>query len=90
MTLAIEGELDAASADALDRELERAEESNSERIVLDLSGLGFIDSRGVRTLLIAARRSSADSDRLTVIPASGQVAKVLELTGLDRVLGLAE
>ncbi|MGH2969359.1 MAG: STAS domain-containing protein, partial [Solirubrobacteraceae bacterium] len=52
------GELDLATAPALEAALQRALESAaSGRVVLDLRELDFIDSSGLRTLLTARRRA---------------------------------
>jgi anti-sigma B factor antagonist len=82
------GELDAATVGVLDRELKKAEASTARQIILDLSGLDFIESSGLRLLVIAARRSKADSNRLAVAPGAGRVARMLRLSGVDRILTL--
>ena len=58
-TIQVEGELDLATAERLERELTRAEATDVLSIVLDLSGLTFIDSTGVRLLLLAHARSTS-------------------------------
>ena len=82
------GELDQATAGVLDRELKKAEATSARQIILDLSGVEFIDSAGLKTLVIAARRSQADSNRFAVAPGTGQVAKMLRLTGIEQILTL--
>ena len=51
------GELDLATAPALEDALGRAFDGGSGRVVLDLRELEFIDSSGLRTLLTARRRA---------------------------------
>jgi anti-anti-sigma factor len=82
------GELDHTTAGILDRELKKAEASSVRQIILDLSGVDFIDSAGLKTLVIAARRSQAHSNRFAVAPGAGQVAKMLRLTGIGEILTL--
>jgi anti-anti-sigma factor len=85
-TIRAEGELDLATAEDLERELRRVESSDALSIVLDLSGLQFIDSTGVRLLIEADIRSRADSNRLTLLRGPKAVQRVFELTGiLDRL-----
>ena len=82
----LEGELDLATADELERELLRVESTDALAIVLDLSTLEFIDSTGVRVLIQADARSRANSDRLTLLRGPRAVQRVFELTGiLDRL-----
>jgi len=84
--IALEGELDLDGVERVTEELERAEASDARQIVLDLSGLTFMDSSGVRLIVCANLRSRADGDRLRLIRGSARVQRVFELTGvLDRL-----
>jgi len=74
----------------LQRELERVEATDARSIILDLSGLTFIDSSGVRLMLKAHARSRADSDRLTLLRGSAGVQRVLDLTGVSDLLPFAD
>ncbi len=84
--LQVEGELDLATAPALDDALVRAEASTASLVVIDLTGASFIDSTGLRTLLEAHVRSQADSNRLRITGASDQARRLFRLAGiLDRL-----
>jgi anti-sigma B factor antagonist len=87
-TLVVEvaGEIDLSNADLLARGIRRAEETDAHKIVLDLNDLEFIDSTGLRELLIAQRRNDEDSDRLRLRNINGAVARVVKITGLSDVL----
>jgi anti-anti-sigma factor len=82
----LSGELDLATADRVQRELDRVEACDARSIILDLSGLTFMDSTGVRLLLSAHARSRADSDRLIMLRGSAPVQRVLQLTGVVDLL----
>jgi anti-anti-sigma factor len=84
--ISLVGEFDMSSTEALDAELLRAEESSAGRIVLDLSGVEFIDSSCLELLVIAKRRSDADADRLRIRPGRGEVTRLLALTKIDEFL----
>jgi anti-anti-sigma factor len=71
------GELDIAGLPAAERELERAKDARS--VVLDLRRLGFIDSSGVRVVVVAHCRRPG---RLTVIKGPPHVQRVFEICGL--------
>ena len=85
-TVALTGELDLATADEVDKELARVEATDAESIVLDLSGLTFMDSTGVRLVVNAHTRSRADADRLTLRRGQAAVQRVMELSGVDVLL----
>lgn len=89
-TIALTGELDLATADEVDKELERVEATDAKSIVLDLSGLSFMDSTGVRLVVNAHTRSRADADRLTLRRGQAAVQRVMELSGVDVLLPFAD
>jgi anti-sigma B factor antagonist len=90
LTLHLAGEIDLATVDRVEAELEQAEASDARSIVLDLSGLTFMDSTGVRLLLTAHARSRADSHRLSLRRGPVAVQRVLELSGVDTTLPFAD
>jgi anti-sigma B factor antagonist len=82
----IAGELDLATAPVLERELHRLLSGGLVRVILDLEELEFIDSTGLSVLVGAANHSRADGDRLRIIGATGEVDRMLRLTGIRDVL----
>lgn len=87
VVLGLVGELDLACAELLRDEINAAEASNAPRIIVDLSGLEFVDSTGLEVLVRAHQRSQASSHQFEIRGASGDVARILELTGLIGFLG---
>ena len=75
---ALVGELDIATAPALEEAAMRAWADGAEQLVLDCSGLDFIDSTGLHTILRLRRRAV----RLSVVHASAAVRRVFEVTGV--------
>lgn len=89
-TIALQGELDLATVAALEQELERVEATDAATIVLDLSGLTFMDSTGVRLLVTAHSRLRADGSRLSLRRGPAAVQRVMELSGVDELLPFAD
>ncbi len=85
-TIRLAGELDVATAPRVEEELKQAEASDAATMVLDLSGLTFMDSTGVRLVLSAHARSRQDSDRLQLVRGSHAVHRVFELSGVADTL----
>lgn len=81
----LRGELDIAGAPSLEEEFLRVEATDAAVIVCDLSGLEFIDSTGIRLLVMAADRS-AEGGRFSIIPGPKQVHRVFEITDLVKRL----
>lgn len=83
--LSLAGELDIASAPLLEQAAEGLERSGDRPLVIDLSEVTFMDSTGLRALLLV-RQQAAEGDRqLFLRPGPRQVQRVFELSGtLDR------
>jgi anti-sigma B factor antagonist len=80
--LDVRGELDIASALGLAGPLTDIASDSDGPVVLDLSGLSFMDSTGMSVLLNARRRLTRQGRRMLVVCPSGPVMRVLELTSL--------
>ena len=80
VVVALNGELDLASAPELERELREAEAANPARVIIDLSGLGFMDSTGLQALLRTRERASSSAYELALRRGPHQVQRVFELT----------
>jgi anti-sigma B factor antagonist len=55
-------------------------------VLVDLTGLTFVDSAGISTILAAERRLRAGGGSLSLLVDDLNVLRVLEVTGLDRLL----
>jgi anti-anti-sigma factor len=86
VTVVVHGELDLGSASALHREVHALLALPVEAIALDLAGLEFVDSSGIR--LLNDLRVAADERRVpfSIGPVSAPVQRMLELTGMTGVL----
>lgn len=83
--LSLAGELDLAVIDVAREKLAEAGEGEPSRIVIDLSGLTFIDSTGIAFLVAAA--NGDDEHRLSFIPCEAYgVQRVLSVTGVAELL----
>jgi len=82
------GELALTPAATLDARIEDLLADGVNQIVIDLREAQFIDSQGVRILVKYELRSRRDGFDLGVIPAAGQVRRVFETMGIDRLIRL--
>lgn len=76
----VRGELDLATADRLWVELEPLLLPRN-LVVLDGSGISFLDSSGLRVLLQAGKRASTDGAIFRLVAPQAAVQRVLELAG---------
>ncbi|MGZ4269163.1 MAG: STAS domain-containing protein [Solirubrobacteraceae bacterium] len=81
LLVAVRGELDLATAPQLEQTLMEAIEEGRD-VVLDLRELEFMDSSGVRVLVVAHSRADG---RFGLVPAGPKspVTKILAIAGLE-------
>jgi anti-anti-sigma factor len=76
------GELDIATLDDAQRQVENAEVTAPARLVIDMSELTFVDSSGVRLVLMADDRARAAGRRIAVRLGTGHALRVFQALGL--------
>ena len=82
--ITVTGEIDSFSSPALEQELEWVLGDGASNAVVDLAGVGFIDSTGLRVLLKALPRFTRRGGKLVLVSDDRRVLRTLEITGLDR------
>jgi anti-sigma B factor antagonist len=84
------GEFDLSAAELATPELERVQQSDVKEIIVDLSGLEFIDSTGLSALCQIYRKEKEGDNRVILLRPEGLVQRVFELTGLSDTLPFAD
>src|SRR4051812_19694995 len=88
VTLVLAGEFDLAGIQRFEGALAAAEAAAPEVIVVDLTALEFMDSSGLRALVMADRRANKAGWRFAIVPGPEPVRRVFEITRLDDQLDL--
>jgi anti-anti-sigma factor len=84
----VSGEVDIAVAPALSTALSTAAH-DAEQVIVDLSGVTFIDSTGLHVILTAQDEIHQSKGRLVLIPGPSQVQRLFEITGVASRLEFA-
>ncbi|MGA9635803.1 MAG: STAS domain-containing protein [Solirubrobacterales bacterium] len=84
----VAGEVDMSHEEELRGELRNALAADSTGLVVDLTECEFIDSSGVRALLLSreAQNPRDGSEHLAVAASSEQILRILSVMGIDRVI----
>jgi anti-sigma B factor antagonist len=80
--VALHGELDMVSVDAVQAALDELHGTGWTSLVLDLRELTFIDSTGLSLLLAAEREAQRVGAQFAIVDGSPAVARLLEIVGL--------
>ena len=90
MRVLFTGELDIAGAHEADEAVRQAESAGTGAVTIDLRGLTFMDSTGLRLLVAADRRAREAGRTLRIVRGQEPIQRVLELTGLGDKLPLVD
>jgi anti-sigma B factor antagonist len=78
------GSLDLATAPLLDQQLQEVREAGFRRLIVDLGGLWFMDSTGLRLVLEWHAAAQQDGFEIGFAPGPPDVQRVFELTGASK------
>jgi anti-anti-sigma factor len=88
VVLRVEGEVDVSNAAALGTNLRQLVETD--HVVVDLTGVSFMDSSGVSALIAATKHAANSGTSLRVAGATRAVMRTLQIVGVDTYLGHEE
>ena len=89
--LVLTGRLNQASADTLHAAaMEVAGDETSKALVVDMGGVDFIASVGIRSLIRPSQALSMRGGKLAVANLSPQISDFFKLTGLDQMFRVYE
>lgn len=86
LELAVTGRLDGTWADHLTGTLAEAIRQGMHHLVLDLAGVGYLSSAGIRVLIRTHKQMKELQGSLCIVNPSNQVRSVLALVGLEGLL----
>jgi anti-sigma B factor antagonist len=86
LILELEGELDMVTAPLLQDAVSGAELDETDAVVIDLQGVSFMDSTGLKAIFAARNAVQERGRRFAITPGSPQVQRLLTLTRLDEHL----
>lgn len=89
MVISVTGEVDAHTADQVRAAIDAAITPGA-RLVVDLSGVSFLDSTGLGVFVTALKHLREQDGSLELVVTSPRVMKVFQLTGLDVLIPIHE
>ena len=90
LVVRLSGDLDLAALTAVDIALAQAQADGNRSVQVDLRGLEFIDSTGIRLLLMAQERAEEKGGQFCIIRGSERIQRIFALTDLDQRLRFCE
>lgn len=85
----VAGEIDLATAAEIEQPVLELLDSGFREIVLDLRGVTFMDSSGIRVLVSAHQHAETLGARLSIVVGGSRIRQALELSGALDYLGVS-
>ena len=82
------GRLDSRSSGPASTELNQLAQGANAKLVLNVSGLDYVSSAGLRAILVAAKLADVNGGALKVCDANPAVTHVMEVSGMHSLLHL--
>lgn len=86
VALILEGVLDAGQVGALLQAAEKALQQNQQDLVIDGSGLSFVDSSGLGCFVSIYKQAQKQGRSFTLVGLPAPILDVIVITKLDRIL----
>jgi len=86
MTLGFMGRLDGVSSKGAEQKILGLIDAGERRLILDLAGLDYISSIGLRVLMLTAKRLKTVNGKLAVCGLKPQIKKVFDIAGFGAIL----
>ncbi|HUF94700.1 MAG TPA: STAS domain-containing protein [Acidimicrobiia bacterium] len=86
VSLAVAGEIDLATVDQLEKEVKASLDSDSGNLVVDLTSTAFMDSTGLRSLVMADRSFRDSGRKFALVITNGPISRLIELSGVEATM----
>lgn len=84
--LAVSGEIDLATVDQLDKEVKASLDGDSGNLAVDLTSADFMDSTGLRCLVMADRSFRDSGRKFALVITNGPISRLIELSGVESTM----
>ncbi len=88
LCVVLNGRLDTVGVDRIDAPVRTAVAAQPRDTAIDLSGVSFLASMGVRLIITLARSQKASGQRLVLFGARPAVRATLDMVALDKIIPL--
>ena len=88
IVLAVDGNLDAEGTQSLEEKVLALLESGETRLLFDFTGLDYINSSGLRVLVLAYQRLKKSKGTVAICGVKDYIQEVFEVSGYDKIFPL--
>jgi anti-sigma B factor antagonist len=88
--LSVTGEIDLATVPDLENAIESVFSTNSHPLVIDLRDSSFMDSTGLKALVMANRRFDENGRGFAIAVSGGPVSRLIDLSGVESSIKIVD
>jgi anti-sigma B factor antagonist len=89
-SLAVEGEIDLATVEDLQKAINGIADNGGKNLVIDLTGSSFMDSTGLKALVMASRRFDEEGRSFAIAVSGGPVSRLIDLSGVNTSIRIVD
>lgn len=86
LAISVAGEVDIASVDELQKAIDDAYDQESGDLAVDLTDSTFMDSTGLKALVMADRRFNENGRSFAIVVSGGPVSRLIDLSGVNTTI----
>jgi anti-sigma B factor antagonist len=90
VSITVEGEVDLATVSELQSAIDDVYANGAKPLVVDLTSTSFMDSTGLKALVLANRRFTEADREFAVAVSGGPVSRLIDLSGVDTSIKIVE
>ena len=85
-----EGDIDINSSPQIKKVFDKVAQEKSEKVLINLEGVGYIDSSGLATLVEILKNFRGHGGKLKLCNLSNKVKSLFEITKLEKLFDIAD
>lgn len=86
LAIVVEGEVDLATVDQLQTAIDDAFGQGETDLVVDLTKSSFMDSTGLKALVMANKKFDGDGRSFAIAVSGGPISRLIDLSGVDSTI----
>jgi anti-anti-sigma factor len=86
VSIAVEGEVDLATVDDLQEAIDAVLADREHHLVVDLTSSSFMDSTGLKALVMSHRKFDEDGRSFAIAVDGGPISRLIDLSGVDKTI----
>ena len=88
--ISVTGEIDLATVPDLEKAIDSVFSANSHPLVIDLRDSSFMDSTGLKALVMANRRFDENGRGFAIAVSAGPVSRLIDLSGVESSMRIVD